>query len=151
MPPKPFFQRHLYRTFAMPRIDIAFLLLAAACLIAGTILGISMGIAHDFQLAPVHAHLNLVGWASLALFGVIYRAFPELAASRLAKVHFWLAAPSAPCFPLGVYFASVHNMPALAIVASLIWLAGVLVFFIALAQLAFASMPGRTAPAAMTR
>ena len=135
----------------MPRIDIAFLLLAAACLIAGTILGISMGIAHDFQLAPVHAHLNLVGWASLALFGVIYRAFPELAASRLAKIHFWLAAPSAPSFPIGVYLSVIHDMPALAIVTSLVWLAGVLVFFTAVAQLAFASAPGRIAPAALTR
>jgi cbb3-type cytochrome oxidase subunit 1 len=47
-----------------------------------------MGIAHDFTLAPVHAHSNLVGWVSLALFGAIYRAFPELAVSRLARVHF---------------------------------------------------------------
>jgi cbb3-type cytochrome oxidase subunit 1 len=134
----------------MPRIDVAFLLLAAACLIAGTVLGISMGIAHDFQLAPVHAHFNLVGWASLALFGVIYRAFPELAASRLAKVHFWLAAPSAPIFPIGVYFAAIHNSPILAIVMSVIWLTGVLVFFVSVARLAFSPLPERDVRLAVT-
>ena len=49
--------------------------------------------------SSVHTHINLVGWASLALFGVIYRLYPELAASRLALVHFWLSAPSAAVFP----------------------------------------------------
>ncbi|WP_088347718.1 MULTISPECIES: cytochrome-c oxidase [Rhodomicrobium] len=120
----------------MPRIDLSFLLLGAACLICGVCLGIYMGINQDFQLSPVHAHLNLVGWASLALFGVIYRAFPELLASRLARVHFWLAAPSALAFPLGVYFAAIHHQPGLAIVASLLWLAGAIVFFISAARLA---------------
>ncbi len=44
----------------MPRIDISFLLLAIACLVVGICLGIYMGINEDFELAPVHAHLNLV-------------------------------------------------------------------------------------------
>jgi hypothetical protein len=63
----------------MARIDIAFLLLASACLIAGVCLGIYMGVNEDLQLVAVHTHVNLVGWASLALFGVIYRLYPELA------------------------------------------------------------------------
>jgi hypothetical protein len=58
-----------------------------------------MGVNEDLQLVAVHTHINLVGWASLALFGVIYRLYPELAASRLALVHFWLSAPSAAVFP----------------------------------------------------
>ena len=114
----------------MPRMDIYFLLLAAFCLILGVSLGIFMGIREDFQLAPVHAHINLMGWASLALFAVIYRAFPELSASRLAQVHFWLAVPSAPVFPVGIYLASMHQVTVVAIIASLLWLAGAIVFFI---------------------
>jgi cbb3-type cytochrome oxidase subunit 1 len=114
----------------MRRMDIYFLLLAALCLILGVCLGIFMGIKEDFQLAPVHAHINLLGWASLALFGVIYRAFPELSASRLAKVHFWLSAPSAPVFPIGIYLASMHQITIVAIIASFLWLAGAVVFFI---------------------
>ncbi|MBK1838522.1 hypothetical protein JHL17_13965 [Azospirillum sp. YIM B02556] len=33
---------------------------------------------------PAHAHLNLLGWVSLFLFGVYYRLHPALEASRLA-------------------------------------------------------------------
>ena len=68
----------------MRRIDIYFLLLAAMSLVAGVVLGIWMGITHDFRFMPVHAHLNLLGWASQALFGLVYRAYPSLARARLA-------------------------------------------------------------------
>jgi cbb3-type cytochrome oxidase subunit 1 len=50
-----------------------------------------MGVKEDFQFVAIHTHVNLVGWASLALFGVIYRLYPELAASRLARAQFWLS------------------------------------------------------------
>ncbi len=71
----------------MRRIDLYFLILAALCLITGVMMGIGMGIAHDFQFAPVHAHLNLLGWTSLALFGLTYKVYPALAQSRLALLH----------------------------------------------------------------
>jgi hypothetical protein len=116
----------------MKRVDLSFLLLASVMLVAGVFLGVVMGATHDFQLAPVHAHVNLVGWASLALFGLTYRAYPRMARSRLAKVHLALAAPSAILFPLGIYVAAVHNSPGLAIAASLVWLVGAGLF---LAQL----------------
>jgi hypothetical protein len=121
----------------MTRIDTAFLVLASTCLIVGVSLGIYMGVKEDFQLLPVHAHLNLVGWGSLALFGVIYRLYPELSTSRMARLHFWLAAPSAPTLPFGIYLAAVYQMPLLAVVTSLLWLAGTLVFFAIVAGLAF--------------
>jgi hypothetical protein len=125
------------------RIDVSFLFLATLCLTAGVCLGIYMGIRQDFQLAPVHGHLNLIGWASLALFGVIYRAYPELVASPLARVHFWLAAASAPAFPVGIYLAVIHQIKVLAIVASLVWLAGVVLFLVNVARLAFGQVAVR--------
>ena len=39
----------------------------------GICLGISMGILQDFTLSPDHAHLNLMGWVTLALFGLYHR------------------------------------------------------------------------------
>ena len=120
----------------MARIDTAFLLLATACLIIGVCLGIYMGVNEDLQLVAVHTHLNLVGWASLALFGVIYRLYPELAASRLARAQFWLSAPSALVFPVGIYLAQAHQMHAVVIATSLLWLLGALVFFVVVARLA---------------
>ena len=65
----------------MRRYDLWFLILAAACLIVGVVMGIAMGVVHDFRLGPVHAHLNLLGWASLALFGLTYRAYPARGAT----------------------------------------------------------------------
>lgn len=47
-----------------------------------------VGINERFDQAHLHAHINLVGWASMTLFGLIYRAYPALAESRLAAVHF---------------------------------------------------------------
>ena len=121
----------------MARLDTKFLFLAALALTAGVGMGIYMGIAHDFSLAPVHAHMNLVGWASLALFGLTYRAYPELQERWPAKLHFTLGAPAAILFPIGIYLAIHHQQPLLGIAAALVWAVGVLLFLGQLAGLAF--------------
>ena len=121
----------------MKNVDLKFLLLAALMLTAGVGLGIRMGIVHDFSLAPVHAHINLVGWASLALFGIVYRLYPQMAESRLAGLHFILAAPAAVMFPIGIALSILAERPLLAIVASLLWMAGVLLFLANLTRQAF--------------
>ena len=36
-------------------------------------LGIFMATSQDFTLMPAHAHLNLLGWVSMALYGLYYR------------------------------------------------------------------------------
>jgi len=69
---------------------IRFLKIAVLYLAIGVSLGLYMGITGSFGLHPVHAHLNLLGWASLALCGLVYTAFPAAAETRLAKAHFWL-------------------------------------------------------------
>lgn len=121
----------------MKNVDLKFLLLAAIMLTAGVGLGIRMGIVHDFSLAPVHAHINLVGWASLALFGIVYRLYPAMAGSRLAGLHFILAAPAAIMFPIGIALSILADRPLVAIVASLLWMAGVLLFLANLIRQAF--------------
>lgn len=67
-----------------------FLRLAVIYILLGVCLGIFMAASHDHTLRPVHAHLNLLGWASMALFGLWYRSAPAAADTPLAKVHFWL-------------------------------------------------------------
>ena len=54
-----------------------FLLLAVAVGTTGMAMGIVMAVGHDFTLAPAHAHLNLLGWVSLSLYGLFYRAYPD--------------------------------------------------------------------------
>jgi hypothetical protein len=119
----------------MKRVDVYFLLLAVVLLICGALLGITMGMREDFQLVPVHAHLNLAGWASLALFGLTYRAYPELAATALARFHFIVSGTGSVLLPIGIGLAVLRNAPGLAIFASLLWLIGVLMFLVQLIRL----------------
>ncbi len=49
-------------------------LVASATVVAGMALGIYMGIVHDHQLMPVHAHMNVIGWLSLFAVGLFYKA-----------------------------------------------------------------------------
>lgn len=123
----------------MSRLPLCFVAAAATCLVIGVCLGVTMGILHDFHLAPVHAHLNLLGWTSLALMGLTYRAWPELHANAIpALAQFVLSAGSAAAFPFGIYLSIEHEAPALAIGAALVWLAGAVLFLVRLLILAFA-------------
>lgn len=119
----------------MKRLDVYFLLLATVLLICGAILGITMGMKQDFQLTPVHAHLNLAGWASLALFGLTYRAYPQLASTKLAGLHFIVSATGSVLLPIGIGLAVLRNSPGLAIVGAILWLLGVLIFLAQLVRL----------------
>ena len=130
----------------MQRLDAKFLFLAALLLCVGVGMGIMMAGRQDFALAPVHAHINLVGWASLALFGLTYRAFPELQQGWAAKLHFALAMPAAVIFPVGIYIAITYHNEILVIVGALAWAVGSLLFVGQMAGLAFGRSP-RPAPA----
>lgn len=70
-------------------VGIRLIQIAAVYLVVGLVLGVAMGIAGDFSLMSVHAHLALLGWATMALTGVIYILMPGCARSRLAGLHFW--------------------------------------------------------------
>ena len=71
-----------------------FLKLAVLYLVAGVSLGLFMAASHDHSMFPVHAHLTLLGWVSMSLFGLFYRVWPDAARSRLAKTHFWVYVPA---------------------------------------------------------
>ena len=79
-------------------MGLRFLKIAVVYLFVGALLGLFMGITQQFVLAPVHAHLLLLGWASLALAGLIYHLYPAASATRLAHIHFWLHNFGLPVF-----------------------------------------------------
>jgi cbb3-type cytochrome oxidase subunit 1 len=60
--------------------------LAVLCVIAGMAMGIGMAVSQNHSIMPAHAHLNLLGWVSLFLFGIYYERRPSLDSSRLALV-----------------------------------------------------------------
>ena len=60
--------------------------LAVLFVIAGIAMGIGMAASQNHAIMPAHAHLNLLGWVSLFLFGVYYERRPTIDRSRLAMV-----------------------------------------------------------------
>jgi hypothetical protein len=51
--------------------DFCFIVAGLAAL-TGMCLGITMGISQDFTLSPAHAHLNLLGWVTMAVYGLYH-------------------------------------------------------------------------------
>lgn len=84
------------------RYDIIFISTALLCLLVGESLGIHMGISQDFTLVPAHVHLNLLGWVTLAAFGLMHRAYPALGTSRMAAVQCVLAIVANIAMPVGL-------------------------------------------------
>ena len=132
----------------MRRIDLGFIILATTTLLVGVGIGTWMGLTHNFHFAPVHAHLNLLGWTSLAIFGLCYRVYPALAASRLALPHFALAAGGAICFPVGIALSITDVTMEVAKLGALLWTLAVLLFLVALVRLALAGRAAANGEAA---
>ena len=62
---------------------------AVAFVVVGMIWGIIMAISEDHSALPAHAHLNLLGWGSLFLFGIYYRLHPSLEHAKIASMQVW--------------------------------------------------------------
>ena len=88
---------------------IRFLKFAVAYLMLGMAMGMAMGITHHFEYAPVHAHINLLGWASLALVAMIYHAYPQAALTVLARWHYRLHVTGLPIFMIGQFLLLSHH------------------------------------------
>ena len=73
----------------MPRVAPWFFAMAPIYGLIGMGLGIFMGAKGDFSLGPAHAHLNLIGWVTMALYGTFYALAPD-ASRKLAWATFWL-------------------------------------------------------------
>lgn len=68
----------------------AWLRLAVIYFVVAVALGIVMGASGDHTLTAVHAHLNLLGWVSMVLFGLIGMAHPRITEGPLATAQFWM-------------------------------------------------------------
>lgn len=67
-----------------------FILSGAVFLLIGIALGTHMSASGNHDLRPVHAHINLLGFTLMSIFGLVYQVFPAMGASKLCRIHFWL-------------------------------------------------------------
>jgi cbb3-type cytochrome oxidase subunit 1 len=110
-----------------------FIKAAAIYFLLGVIIGLVMGATEQMQYTSVHAHINLLGWASLGLIGIIYKVFPEAGEAKLARIQFILHNVGLPILVLSMAgFANdmtTVSIPA-AILGGLLVIVSVILFVI---------------------
>jgi hypothetical protein len=111
-------------------MGLRFLKIAVVYLFVGALLGGFMGLSQQFTLAPVHAHLLLLGWASFALAGLVYHLYPAASATMLARVHFWLHNLGLPVFmiALGMLLTGHESAGPLVGIAAIVVIIGLAAF-----------------------
>lgn len=82
----------------MPFISLLYFRTAAVFLLVGILMGLHMAATHDHSTLAAHAHVNLLGWVTPALFAGYFALNPAQAERRLAKLQY------------GVYVAGVVLM-----------------------------------------
>jgi hypothetical protein len=94
----------------MPRLALAFFTAAVLCGLTGMVAGAWMGSTENFTLAPAHAHLNLLGWVTMALYGTFYALTHASMKPKLAWANFTLAAIGvAVMIPSLALYLPAHN------------------------------------------
>ena len=78
---------------------------AMLLVLAGMLWGLQMAITDDHSAFPAHAHLNLLGFVALFLFGIFYRLNPVVEANRLALPQVWIWIVSTIVAVIGVGLA----------------------------------------------
>ncbi len=103
---------------------------AVVLVVVGMIWGIVMAASRDHAAMPAHAHLNLLGWVSLFLFGIFYHLHPAIDHSRAALVQVWVWIVATVIMAIGVGLVHTgHEIgDPIAAVSSLIVLADMLLF-----------------------
>ena len=112
------------------RIGVLLLKMAVIYLSLGLFLGLGMAISGQFQLRAVHTHINLLGWVTLAIAGMVYCLFPRLGLSRLAHWHAWLHNLGLPMMMTGLslYHLGYREFEPLLGIGSVITVAGLVLF-----------------------
>lgn len=126
----------------MPRVADYFFKAAVLFFLFGIAMGLQMSISGEHNVIGAHAHTNLLGWVTSALFGAYYALNPAKAESRLATIHFWVYVASVAVMSPSLYALYLGNPgvePLLAI-SSLTAFAAVVVFAVVVFRPAHAAI-----------
>jgi hypothetical protein len=114
----------------MPTVSKLYFKTAIVFLVIGIMMGLQMSISGNHNVIGAHAHTNLLGSVTMALFGTYFALVPEKAQSRLAKIQYGVYTTGVVVMTPSLYFMLLGN-PAfepLVAVSSLVGFAGVLLF-----------------------
>jgi hypothetical protein len=117
----------------MPRVSAAFFLTGGLFVLTGMIWGIYMGAAENFQLAPAHAHLNLLGWVTMALYGSFYAFTAKTMSVKLAWTNYIVSALGVlVMIPSLAAFLTTSNQALIPVMAvgELLTVSGLVIFLI---------------------
>lgn len=120
----------------MKNIGTLFVVTAALFATFGMLWGIQMSVTQDFSLSPAHAHLNLIGWATMGIFGLYYSITPQ-ANSRLAVLHYILHTVAVLIFAPGIAMAISRQVETFAKLGSLCVVASMILFVIVVLRSGF--------------
>ncbi|EJN00046.1 hypothetical protein [Phyllobacterium sp. YR531] len=114
----------------MPKVAQLFFKSATIFFVLGVVMGLHMGISGDHGAFPAHAHLNLLGWVSSAIFAIYYALNPAKAEGKLAMWQFAIYTVGIIVMIPALYFMLKGNLEfePLVGIGSIIVFAGVLLF-----------------------
>lgn len=114
----------------MPTVAQHFFKTAIVFLVFGIGVGLYMSISGNHSIIGAHAHANLLGWVTMALFGVYYALNPAKAGGRLARIQYGVYTMGVVVLTPSLLFMLLGNpaLEPLVAISSLVTFAGVLLF-----------------------
>jgi hypothetical protein len=114
----------------MPKVAELFFRTAIVFLIIGVGVGLMMAISRNHNVIGAHAHINLLGWVTSAIFGGYYALNPAKAEGRLPMTHYAIYTIGVVIMSGSLYMLLSGNaaFEAPVAVSSLITFLGVLIF-----------------------
>ncbi len=76
-------------------------------LIVGIAFGLFMHYAFDLRWGATHAHINVVGWLTTGLIGVIYSLYPRAGNSGIGVAQFWTYNIGLPVLLFGMGYIQI--------------------------------------------
>lgn len=107
-----------------------FMVLGVISVLVGMGWGIHMASSGDHVMMPAHAHLNLMGFVSFAIFAFYYHMIPGADAGTLPKLHFVLSLLGLVIVVPGIALSIMQRTDALAAAGSVISTLGMLCFLV---------------------
>jgi len=114
----------------MPKVSNYYFRTATLFLIAGIAVGLHMSISQNHDVVGAHAHINLLGWVTSAIFGGYFALNPAKAAGRLALVQYGIYTLGVVVMSASLYLLLKGNaaMEPIVAVSSMLTFLGVLLF-----------------------